>query len=101
MSKRTPSFEKPETSEVSGHALERAQFDAQDHALRPRSLKDFVGQPDVRAALSLAIDAAKGRGEMPDHFLFFGPPGLGKTTLAAIVAAELGAPFRQTAAPAI
>jgi Holliday junction DNA helicase RuvB len=70
-------------------------------ALRPKRLVEFVGQPRVREQLSLVLEAARLRGRPPDHVLFSGPPGLGKTTLAMIVAAELGAPLRVTSGPAI
>jgi Holliday junction DNA helicase RuvB len=70
-------------------------------ALRPKRLAEFVGQQRVREQLSLVLDAAKLRGRPPDHLLLSGPPGLGKTTLAMIVAAELGAPLRVTSGPAI
>ncbi len=69
--------------------------------LRPTSLSDFVGQRTVCENLKVFIDAAKSRGEALDHVLLFGPPGLGKTTLASIVAKELGVGFRATSAPMI
>ncbi len=69
--------------------------------LRPNSLRDFVGQRDVCENLKVFIEAAKQRGEALDHVLLFGPPGLGKTTLASIVAKELGVGFRATSAPMI
>ncbi|MCK9250932.1 MAG: Holliday junction branch migration DNA helicase RuvB [Solirubrobacteraceae bacterium] len=72
-----------------------------DPALRPRSLGEFVGQAHLRAQLEIAVDAALRRGEALDHVLLAGPPGLGKTTLARIVAEEMGAPFVSTAAPAL
>jgi Holliday junction DNA helicase RuvB len=72
-----------------------------DPALRPKRLKDFVGQPSVKDNLSVFIEAARGRAEAMDHVLFFGPPGLGKTTLAQIVANELGVGFRATSGPVI
>jgi Holliday junction DNA helicase RuvB len=72
-----------------------------DTALRPRRLEDFVGQRVVREQLTLVLEAAKRRGSAPDHVLLSGPPGLGKTTLAMIVAHELGAPLRVTSGPAI
>jgi Holliday junction DNA helicase RuvB len=72
-----------------------------DTALRPRKLDDFVGQRVVREQLTLVLEAAKARGTAPDHVLLSGPPGLGKTTLAMIVAHELGAPLRVTSGPAI
>ena len=74
---------------------------AAETALRPKSLSDFVGQHKVREQLELVLHAAKGRGTAPDHILLAGPPGLGKTTLAMIIAAELGAPIRITSGPAI
>jgi Holliday junction DNA helicase RuvB len=74
---------------------------AAEAALRPRTLDDFVGQRVVRDQLSLVLDAAKGRGAAPDHVLLSGPPGLGKTTLAMIIAAELGVSLRVTSGPAI
>ncbi|MDR1071829.1 MAG: Holliday junction branch migration DNA helicase RuvB [Rickettsiales bacterium] len=67
--------------------------------IRPRKLADFVGQDALKDNLSVFINAAKSRGEALDHILFYGPPGLGKTTLAHIAANELGAGFRSTAAP--
>jgi Holliday junction DNA helicase RuvB len=73
----------------------------QDTALRPRLLADFVGQAKARANLQVFIEAARSRGEALDHVLFVGPPGLGKTTLAQIVARELGVNFRATSGPVI
>ena len=70
-------------------------------ALRPKRLTEFVGQERVREQLSLVLDAARQRGRPPDHVLLSGSPGLGKTTLAMIIAAELGAPLRITSGPAI
>ena len=72
-----------------------------DAALRPRSLDDFVGQRGARENLRVFIDAARARGDALDHVLFFGPPGLGKTTLAQIVAREMGVGFRATSGPVI
>ncbi|NCT90897.1 Holliday junction branch migration DNA helicase RuvB [Cellulomonas sp. APG4] len=77
--------------------LERAA----EAALRPRRLAEFVGQRVVREQLELVLHAALGRGRAPDHVLLSGPPGLGKTTLAMIIAAELGASVRVTSGPAI
>ncbi|WP_108884565.1 Holliday junction branch migration DNA helicase RuvB [Pseudoprimorskyibacter insulae] len=73
----------------------------QDRALRPQSLDEFVGQADARANLRVFIQSAKMRGEAMDHTLFHGPPGLGKTTLAQIMARELGVNFRMTSGPVL
>ncbi len=75
--------------------------DELDRSLRPRRLRDFVGQEPVKDQLGVSIAAAAGRGEALDHVLFAGPPGLGKTSLAQIVAAELEVQFVQTAGPAL
>ncbi|MFC1949426.1 Holliday junction branch migration DNA helicase RuvB [Chloroflexota bacterium] len=72
-----------------------------DASLRPRAFDEFLGQTKVKDNLSIAITAAKGRGEALDHLLFYGPPGLGKTTLAYIVAAEMGVNIKVTSGPAI
>ncbi len=70
-------------------------------ALRPRTLDEYVGQREVKANLSVLLAAAKGRGEAADHVLLYGPPGLGKTTLATIIARELGVNVRYTSGPAV
>ncbi|MGH2878368.1 MAG: Holliday junction branch migration DNA helicase RuvB [Solirubrobacteraceae bacterium] len=75
--------------------------DELDRSLRPRALDEFVGQGSLREQLAVAIEAATARGEALDHLLLAGPPGLGKTSLAQIVAAELEVPFVQTAGPAL
>ncbi|WP_115937217.1 Holliday junction branch migration DNA helicase RuvB [Aestuariispira insulae] len=75
--------------------------DNADSGIRPVSLDDFTGQKDVRENLSIFIQAARKRGDAMDHTLFYGPPGLGKTTLAQIVARELGVSFRATSGPVI
>jgi len=83
--------------DVDADATERAA----EAALRPKRLDEFVGQRVVREQLSLVLEAALRRGKAPDHVLLSGPPGLGKTTLAMIIAGELGAPMRMTSGPAI
>ena len=88
------------TEPVPLHSPERQPEDP-DAALRPKSLSEFVGQKAARENLRVFIEAARGRGEAMDHVLFFGPPGLGKTTLAQIVSKELGVGFRATSGPVI
>ena len=79
----------------------RSDEDAAELALRPQTLDDFIGQKQVRENLKIFITAAKGRGEALDHVLLHGPPGLGKTTMAQIVAREMGVGFRATSGPVI
>jgi holliday junction DNA helicase RuvB len=83
------------------HLSPDRQPDDADAALRPKTLAEFVGQAAAKDNLSVFIESAKSRGEAMDHVLFFGPPGLGKTTLAQIVARELGVGFRATSGPVI
>ncbi|HUF54998.1 MAG TPA: Holliday junction branch migration DNA helicase RuvB, partial [Thermohalobaculum sp.] len=85
----------PEPEDRAAEAAEDAR------ALRPETLDDFTGQPEARANLRVFIEAARRRAEAMDHLLLYGPPGLGKTTLAQIVARELGVNFRMTSGPVL
>ena len=72
-----------------------------ENSLRPRSLKEYIGQERIKENLQISIQAAKQRGESLDHILFYGPPGLGKTTISGIIANEMGVKMRVTSGPAI
>nr|WP_236675649.1 Holliday junction branch migration DNA helicase RuvB [Pseudomonas mediterranea] len=79
----------------------RDREEVQDRAIRPVSLADYIGQPTVREQMELFIQAARGRSESLDHTLIFGPPGLGKTTLANIIAQEMGVSIKSTSGPVL
>jgi Holliday junction DNA helicase RuvB len=98
---RTPGIDDLEADEHRVQTAVLTPEDELDQSLRPRRLSEFVGQPRVKEQLEIFIDAAKRRGEALDHVLLAGPPGLGKTSLAQIVASEMAVPFVHTAGPAL
>jgi Holliday junction DNA helicase RuvB len=101
MSIQTDDFGTPPPARMVDAKPETPQEEAIERALRPKLLDDYVGQAKVREQLEIFIGAAKMRGEPLDHVLLFGPPGLGKTTLSHIIAAELGVNLRQTSGPVL
>ena len=101
MSIRTDDFAPQPEPRVISAAPVSHQEEAIERALRPKLLGDYVGQVKVREQLEIFISAAKMREEPLDHVLLFGPPGLGKTTLSHIIAAELGVNLRQTSGPVL
>ena len=79
----------------------KTEYDAEENVLRPKTMQDYIGQTKVKENLGVYITAAKARGEALDHVLLYGPPGLGKTTLSHIIAAEMGTALKMTSGPAI
>ena len=90
-----------ETDRLIAPAAESPREDAMDRAIRPKTLEEYVGQPVVREQMAIFLQAALGRGEPLDHTLIFGPPGLGKTTLASIIANEMGGSLKSTSGPVL
>jgi Holliday junction DNA helicase RuvB len=88
------------TRVLAAHLVDESDL-AIEGSLRPRTLDEYIGQREVKANLSVLLAAARGRGEAADHVLLYGPPGLGKTTLATIIARELGVNVRYTSGPAV
>ncbi|NJK62648.1 MAG: Holliday junction branch migration DNA helicase RuvB [Synechococcaceae cyanobacterium SM2_3_1] len=96
-----PSDANPAATDLLQPQAEAAERGGQEDSLRPRSLQEYIGQTELKEVLAIAIAAAQSRQEPLDHLLFYGPPGLGKTTIAAALAQEMGSQFYMTTAPAL
>ncbi|MCB1675890.1 MAG: AAA family ATPase, partial [Halioglobus sp.] len=90
-----------ETDRLVAPRAESPREDIADRAIRPRTLDEYVGQSAVREQMGIFLQAARGRAEPLDHTLIFGPPGLGKTTLASIIANEMGVSLKTTSGPVL